>query len=184
MIEIAAGNPLKLSQDDVVGRGHAMECRIYAEDPLSAFLPSPGKIYFVKEPRGSGIRNDCGVYSGYTVPMEYDPILSKLIAHAATRDDCIERMIRALKSYVILGVLTPIPFLVDIISSEAFRQGATFTDFIDRYFSDWQPDMKNAKLAALANMAAQSAGHGFKENIVMADSQTASPWRTLGHFRP
>jgi len=183
-IDIAAGHPLKFSQSDIVGRGHAIECRIYAEDPLCAFLPSPGRIDFVREPRGGGIRNDCGIYSGYTVPMEYDPILSKLIAHAERREECIERMIRALKSYVILGVLTPIPFLVDVIASEPFRSGETFTNFIDQHFSDWQPALGNINLAGLAYVAEQSARRGMKKGFVPADSPSLSPWATLGHFRP
>ena len=149
-IEIAAGNSLKFSQADIVGRGHAIECRIYAEDPLSAFLPSSGKIAFVREPRGPGIRNDSGVYSGYTVPMEYDPILSKLITHAESRQECIDRMSRALKDYIVLGVLTPIPFLMDILSSEAFIKGETYTDFIDTHFADWRPAMEGVDLACVA----------------------------------
>jgi acetyl-CoA carboxylase biotin carboxylase subunit len=83
-IEIAAGNPLTLSQSDIAGRGHAIECRIYAEDPLCAFMPSPGRIHFVKEPRGPGIRNDSGVYSGFTVPYGVRPHPSQ--AHRACGD--------------------------------------------------------------------------------------------------
>jgi acetyl-CoA carboxylase biotin carboxylase subunit len=183
-IEIAAGNPLKLSQADIVGRGHAIECRIYAEDPLSDFLPSSGKIAFVREPRGPGIRNDCGVYSGYTVPMEYDPILSKLITHAESRQECIGRMIRALKDYVILGVLTPIPFLMDILSSEAFIKGETYTDFIDTHFADWRPAMEGVDLACLAYIADSMANHRTKGNFTPMDGEMCSPWQTLGNFRP
>jgi acetyl-CoA carboxylase biotin carboxylase subunit len=183
-IEIAAGNPLNISQSHIVGRGHAIECRIYAEDPMNAFLPSPGKIHFVKEPRGAGIRNDCGIYSGYTVPMDYDPILSKLIAHAENREDCIRRMIRALKSYVILGVLTPIPFLCDVISSEAFMKGETFTDFIDRHFNTWSPQMADIDLVGLAYVAHQLAGRGIRREIAETETDGVSPWATLGHFRP
>jgi acetyl-CoA carboxylase biotin carboxylase subunit len=183
-IGIAAGNPLNFSQTDIVGRGHAIECRIYAEDPMSAFLPSPGKIHFVKEPRGPGIRNDCGIYSGYTVPMDYDPILSKLIVHAENREDCIRRMIRALKSYVILGVLTPIPFLCDVISSEVFMKGETFTDFIDRYFNEWSPQMADIDLVGLAYVAHQLAGRGIRRDDAETETEGLSPWVTLGHFRP
>jgi acetyl-CoA carboxylase, biotin carboxylase subunit len=183
-IEIAAGMPLELSQDDIVGRGHAIECRIYAEDPLSAFMPSPGKIHFVKEPRGPGIRNDTGVYSGFTVPMEYDPILAKLIVHASSRQACMERMIRALHDYVILGVLTPIPFLIDVLETEAFAKGDTYTDFIDRHFADWQPGAKDADLVALAYVIDQIAGNKVRTGGIHADDQAYSPWKTLGHFRP
>jgi acetyl-CoA carboxylase biotin carboxylase subunit len=183
-IEIAAGNPLKFSQADIVGRGHAIECRIYAEDPMSAFLPSSGKIAFVREPRGPGIRNDSGVYSGYTVPMEYDPILSKLITHAESRQECIDRMSRALKDYVILGVLTPIPFLMDILSSEAFIKGETYTDFIDTHFADWRPVMEGVDLACVAYIVDNMANHRTKSNLIQTDGEAYSPWQTLGNFRP
>ena len=183
-IEIAAGNPLRLSQEDVVGRGHAIECRIYAEDPLSAFMPSPGRIQFVKEPRGPGIRNDTGVYSGFTVPMEYDPILAKLIVHGGSRKACLERMTRALHDYVILGVLTPIPFLVDVLRSEAFVRGDTYTDFIETHFAGWQPGTGDADLVALAYVIDQAAGKKAVSGSARADAEESSPWRTLGNFRP
>jgi acetyl-CoA carboxylase biotin carboxylase subunit len=183
-IEIAAGNHLKLSQADIVGRGHAIECRIYAEDPLSDFLPSSGKIAFVREPRGPGIRNDSGVYSGYTVPMEYDPILSKLITYAESRQECIGRMSRALKDYVILGVLTPIPFLMDILSSEAFIKGETYTDFIDTHFADWRPAMEGVDLACLAYIVDNMANHRIKGSFTPTNGEAYSPWQTLGNFRP
>jgi len=181
-IEIASVMPLDLSQEEIIGRGHAIECRIYAEDPLSDFLPSPGKISFIREPKGPGIRNDIGIYPGYTVPVEYDPILSKLIVHAQSRPACISRMIRALKDYVILGVLTPIPFLVDILSSEAFGAGKTSTDFIDTHFSDWMPALKDTDLAALAFVVDEAVNHGSQAAAVTR--QEYSPWKALGHFRP
>jgi len=183
-IEIAAGNPLRFSQGDIVGRGHAIECRIYAEDPLSAFLPSPGRIHFVKEPRGPGIRNDSGVYSGYTVPVEYDPILSKLIVQAEKREECISRMIRALKDYVILGVLTPIPFLIDILSSEPFIKGETFTDFIESHFIDWRPAMTNLDLVGLSYVIDKITNRRAQIVLTNTDGEAYSPWQTLGHFRP
>jgi acetyl-CoA carboxylase, biotin carboxylase subunit len=183
-IEVAAGNRLKFSQSDIVGRGHAIECRIYAEDPLSAFMPSPGKIHFVKEPRGPGIRNDSGVYSGYTVPMDYDPILSKLIVHAEERGECVQRMIRALKDYVILGVLTPIPFLRDILSSDAFMKGETYTDFIDTHFTHWNPTLVSTDLVALAYVIDGIANMKVKSFSGTREEEADSPWRTLGNFRP
>ncbi len=183
-IEIAAGNFLRLSQSDIRGQGHAIECRIYAEDPLNAFMPSSGKIQFVKEPHGPGIRNDSGIYSGYTVPMEYDPILSKLIVHAGNRQDCICRMIRALKDYVILGVLTPIPFLVDILSSDAFARGETYTDFIQTHFENWLPSIKGTDLVALAYLVDEMANRRRPSTVAHADTDTFSPWMTLGNYRP
>jgi acetyl-CoA carboxylase biotin carboxylase subunit len=183
-IEIAGGGRLGLSQGDIASKGHAIECRIYAEDPLSSFLPCPGVVSFVREPRGPGIRTDTGIYSGCEVPMEYDPILSKLVTHAGTRRECIARMIRALKGYVILGVLTPIPFLIDIISSEPFRKGETYTDFIETHFSSWSPRLDGVELAALAYIVDELAGEEKKKYAFVSDDESWSPWRTLGGFRP
>jgi acetyl-CoA carboxylase, biotin carboxylase subunit len=183
-IEIAAGTRLDYVQEDITAKGHAIECRIYAEDPLSAFMPSPGKIRYVREPRGPGIRNDSGVYSGYTVPMDYDPILSKLIVHAGNRNECIQRMIRALRDYVVLGVLTPIPFLMDILSSDAFLKGETCTDFIDTHFPDWKPAVLNTDLAALACALDRLNGGHSRPVSAKTDEEASSPWRTLGNYRP
>jgi acetyl-CoA carboxylase biotin carboxylase subunit len=182
-LEIASGKPLPFSQRDVSGRGHAIECRIYAEDPEQGFFPSPGKIEFMKEPSGPGIRNDSGIYQGFTVPVEYDPILSKLIVHASNRERAIERMIRALKEYAILGVKTPIPFMMDILKSDAFRQGHTYTDFIDRHFASWKPGIPDEEIARAAFIIDEAAG---KKKMKTAPDMTAgsypSPWESIGQW--
>ncbi len=184
-IEIAAGNVLTISQGDITGRGHAIECRIYAEDPQNGFFPSPGTIALLQEPSGPGIRNDCGVYSGFDVPVEYDPILSKLITYAASREHCIDRMVKALKEYVILGIKTPIPFLIDVLLSKAFRAGDTYTDFIDSHFTGWEPCVTDANIARLAFVIDElNAGKKKSVDYAQADEERFSPWRTLGNFRP
>ena len=182
-LEIAAGHPMPITQEEIKGRGHAIECRIYAEDPENDFFPSPGKIVFMKEPSGPGIRNDCGIYSGFQVPVEYDPILSKLIVAAEGREEAVNRMIEALREYVILGVRTPIPFLIDVLRSEAFRKGETFTDFIGCHFPDWKPERADAETAAIAYIIDELAGK--KERPVAADREGvySSPWQTLGNWR-
>jgi acetyl/propionyl-CoA carboxylase alpha subunit len=116
--------------------------------------------------------------------MEYDPILSKLITHAEIRQECIDRMSRALKDYVILGVLTPIPFLMDILSSEAFIKGETYTDFIDTHFADWRPAMEGIDLACVAYIVDNMSNHRTKSNFIPTNGETYSPWQTLGNFRP
>lgn len=182
-IEIAAGNPLAFSQEDIKGRGHAIECRIYAEDPENGFYPSPGKILFMKEPTGPGIRNDCGIYSGFQVPVEYDPILSKLIVSAENREQAVQRMIKALQEYIILGIKTPIPFLIDVLRSEAFEAGDTFTDFIDTHFHDWKPDTTNADIARIAYIVDELAGKRKIKSFDTGESDIVSPWQTLGNWR-
>ncbi|MFP4039762.1 MAG: acetyl/propionyl/methylcrotonyl-CoA carboxylase subunit alpha [Desulfosudaceae bacterium] len=183
-IEIAAGLPLDLEQENITARGHAIECRIYAEDPASGFFPSPGTIGWLREPVGPGIRNDCGVYSGFVVPMEYDPILSKLVVHAENRDSAIARMKKALGDYMVAGVKTPIPFLSEVIDSEPFRRGETFTDFIETHFPDWQPSFQDRELAALAFIAdAILPDEGRADADAVPSTGLPTPWQTLGGWR-
>ena len=182
-IEIAAGHPLSISQEEIQGRGHAIECRIYAEDPENGFFPSPGKILFMQEPKGPGIRNDCGVYTGFQVPVEYDPILSKLIVHAENRDMAIRRMIRALENYVILGVKTPVPFLIEVLKSPAFQAGDTFTDFIPTHFKDWQPEAVDSDIARIAYIVDDLASNRRIKTPDPSGSGFVSPWTTLGNWR-
>ena len=181
-ILVAAGQPLALSQDDISARGHAIECRIYAEDPENGFFPCPGRITCCQEPAGPSIRNDSGIHVNAAVPVEYDPILSKLSVHAETRDQAIARMIRALRSYVVLGVRTPVDFMADVLDSEDFRAGKVYTDFIDTHFSDWRPRGKKADLACLAfiaddlcRVAAPEGGRG--------ETRFPGPFRTLGQWK-
>ena len=181
-LEIAAGAHLSLKQEDIQGRGHAIECRIYAEDPENGFFPSPGDIIYLEEPAGPGVRNDCGVYSGFTVPVEYDPILSKLITHAETREAATARMIRALEEYIILGVKTPIPFLLDVLRSEPFQEGQTFTDFIPANFPDWTMKQDLRDLAGAAFIVHDMSGPAESGPLEARDEALPSPWKTLGSF--
>jgi len=179
-LEVACGNPLPFVQEDVRSRGHAIECRIYAEDPEKGFYPSPGRIIYMQAPSGPGIRNDCGVYAGFQVPVEYDPILSKLIAHAEDRNQAISRMIQALEDYVILGVSTPVAFLIDVLKSEAFAGGDTFTDFIDAHFSGWKPNRCDQDAACAAFIIDDMFGGSKAEAAKGRAAVDASPWQTLG----
>jgi len=182
-IEIAAGRPLSITQKDIVGQGHAIECRIYAEDPENNFFPSPGKIQFLKEPTGPGIRNDCGVYTNFEVPVEYDPILSKLIVFAETRNLAIQRMIHALRCYAIVGVKTAIGFMLDVLSSEPFQKGDTYTNFIDVHFGDWKPVLSDKEIACAAFLA-DNFLTGKKDSInSKTQSEMPSLWQQLGNFR-
>ena len=132
-IRIAAGENLGLRQEDVVMRGAAVECRVYAEDPSNNFFPSPGKIATLRTPAGPGIRDDGGVYQGWTVPIDYDPLISKLVAWGATRDQAIGRMKRALGEYHIEGIKTNISFFLEVLDHPDFRKGVFDTSFIDRW---------------------------------------------------
>ena len=131
-IHVAEGRPLPLTQNEVVLRGHALECRIYAEDPDNSFFPSPGKITRLVQPAGPGIREDSGVYEGWTVPIDYDPMLSKLVAYAPTRELAISRMLRALDEYVIGGIRSNLSLFKRILSDPEFQAARIDTGYLDR----------------------------------------------------
>jgi acetyl-CoA carboxylase biotin carboxylase subunit len=131
-IRIAAGLRLPFTQDEVVIRGHAIECRIYAEDPDNNYFPSPGKITLLLTPSGPGIRHDSGIYEGWTVPMDYDPLLAKLIAYASDRGQAISRLTRALNEYFVGGIKTNISLFRRILSDPDFRAAQIDTGFLDR----------------------------------------------------
>ncbi|GGH03079.1 acetyl-CoA carboxylase biotin carboxylase subunit [Silvibacterium dinghuense] len=135
-LRIAAGEPLPFTQEEVQLRGHAIECRIYAEDPDNGFFPSPGRITRLLRPGGPGIREDCGVYEGWTVPMDYDPMLSKLIAYAPSREMAIVRMERALGEYVIGGIRTNLGFFRRILADPDFRTAHIDTGYLDRLLAE------------------------------------------------
>ncbi len=130
-IAIAAGERLPITQEQVVLSGAAVECRIYAEDPDNNFFPSPGKIVRLRTPSGPGIRDDTGVYEGWTVPIDYDPMISKLAAWAPTREEAIARMQRALREYQIEGIKSNIAFFREILRQPDFMTGDFDTGFID-----------------------------------------------------
>ncbi|MDX2168813.1 MAG: biotin carboxylase N-terminal domain-containing protein [Deltaproteobacteria bacterium] len=181
-LRIAAGERLTWTQADLLPRGHAIECRVYAEDPAQHFLPSPGRILFLREPQGPGLRVDSGISAGGEVTVHYDPMLAKLSAWGATRDAARLRLIEGLRDYAVLGVTTNIAFLVDVLAHPAFAAGATHTHFIDEHLRAWQPAAPDAELAALAAALhgvlapAAASGGGTRE-------RAASPWQTLGAWR-
>ncbi|HEX8252728.1 MAG TPA: acetyl-CoA carboxylase biotin carboxylase subunit [Thermoanaerobaculia bacterium] len=131
-LRIAQGEKLSFTQADLRPLGHAIECRIYAEDPARNFAPSPGLIRYINLPQGPGVRNDQGVYAGYTVPVFYDPMLSKLIVHGKTREEAIARMRRALAEYRVEGIMTTIPFFTYIANNDDFIAARFDTGYIDR----------------------------------------------------
>jgi len=132
-IKIASGREVCCTQNDISVRGHAIECRINAEDPLHDFAPNPGKITGYRSPGGNGVRVDSGVYNNYTIPPFYDSMISKLIVWGRTRNEAIARMQRALSEYIILGVKTTIPFHKSMMSNQHFRNANLHTHFVDQY---------------------------------------------------
>ncbi|HEU4440322.1 MAG TPA: acetyl-CoA carboxylase biotin carboxylase subunit [Methylomirabilota bacterium] len=131
-LRVASGEPLPWTQEQIRQRGASIECRIYAEDPARNFMPSPGPISRLAVPAGPGVRVECGVAEGVEVSVHYDPLLAKLIATGATRDEAIERMRGALASFVVEGVKTVIPFQQRVMDSAAFRAGAVHTQMVEQ----------------------------------------------------
>jgi acetyl-CoA carboxylase, biotin carboxylase subunit len=132
---VAAGEPLPFKQEDVAWRGWAMECRVYAEDPDNQFFPSPGRIDHLTRPAGPGVRLDSGVYEGFTVPIDYDPLLAKLAVWAGSREEAIRRMIRAVDEYVIVGIKTNLGFFREVLDDPEFAAARLDTGFIERWTS-------------------------------------------------
>jgi acetyl-CoA carboxylase, biotin carboxylase subunit len=131
-IRIACGEMLPLEQHEVTTRGHALECRVYAEDPENNFFPSPGKIASLNEPSGPGIRLDSGIYQGWNVPVEYDPLLAKLIAWGGSRAEAIAKLNRALNEYVVTGIKTNLALFRQILNDPDFLAGRTDTGYLAR----------------------------------------------------
>lgn len=139
-IRIATGEKLPLRQEDIKLRGHAIECRIYAEDPDNNYFPSPGKITALSEPSGPGIRLDSGIYEGWNVPLEYDPMLAKLVGYGEDREQAIGRIRRALDEYFVAGVKTNLPLFRRILSNPDFLAGHTDTGLLDRMSDQTKSD--------------------------------------------
>jgi acetyl-CoA carboxylase, biotin carboxylase subunit len=151
-IRIAAGEKLPFQQSDVRIRGHAIECRIYAEDPDNNYFPSPGKITLLLLPSGPGIRRDSGMYEGWTVPIDYDPLLAKLIGYGTDRNQAISRLTRALHEYFVGGIKTNISLFRRILTDPEFEAGKLDTGYLDRLLKSEAPEVetRDAEVAAIA----------------------------------
>ncbi len=180
-LRVAAGLALPWSQPDLRQRGHAIECRVYAEDPAAGYLPQAGRILLYRQPQRPGIRVDAGVVSGSEVPVHYDPMIAKVIACAETRDGAIDRMRAALSDFVILGLPTNIAFLSAVLDSKAFRDGGVHTAYLDEEgagLSAPAPLPAAALAAAVAHDAAGRAG-GRTDSL----EAPRDPWASLPGWR-
>ena len=175
-LRIAAGEPLTIRQEDVRWNGSAIECRIYAEDPENQFLPFPGTITYLHEPSGPGVRLDSGVYQGWTVPLEYDPLLAKLAVWGATRERATERLLRALNEYAIGGIRTNAAFFTEVLADSEFREGRLSTAFLEQFFERRKASPRNEELEAAAALVAALT----KQPRIEAPPAPASRWVALG----
>ena len=176
-LSVAAGQPLPWSQAQLSQRGHAIECRVYAEDPAGGFLPQAGRLLLYREPAAPGIRIDSGFVEGDTIAVNYDPLIAKLIAAAETRSLAIDRATAALRAFPILGIRTNVPFLLSLVENPAFQRGEVHTGYIDEHLADLtreQPAPVEAVAAAAFPAEAAAAAR------TATAPSTPDPWARLG----
>jgi 3-methylcrotonyl-CoA carboxylase alpha subunit len=188
-IRIAAGEALPFCQEDLSQRGHAIECRLYAEDPANNFLPATGSLLRFVEPKGPGMRVDSGFTSGDEITIHYDPLVAKIIAWAEDRPAAIHKMLAALRETVLLGVTHNGQFLQDVLASPEFQSGDVSTTWIEERFGDWQPPQcalppEVLVAAALAQLQYASVDVASAANGKLAQGvDPYSPWRAPTSFR-
>ncbi len=176
MIRIAAGENLPFKQKNIVMKGHALECRVYAENPETNFLPSPGVIEYLRTPSGPGIRDDSSIYNGSEITPFYDPMLSKLVTWADTREAAIKKMESALREYIVLGVKTNIGFLIRTMGDDEFRKGKIDTGFIERHPELLKPSAAGTEKALIAAALSMSSS----ERTDTQSQKPASNWKLFG----
>lgn len=187
-IRVAYGEKLSFAQDDIKLNGHAIECRVYAEDPENNFLPSPGKISRLRVPSGAGVRDDGGVTENSEVTIYYDPMISKLAVWGKTRAEAIDRMRRALDEYTVGGIKTTLPFFREIIRDQEFIQGNLDTGFIAKWqerkaaqtVDAAETDETGRDVALIAAALDYQNRIGTTSGSAQTDSQKASQWKTAG----
>lgn len=184
-IKIAAGEKLPFSQQDIKLRGHAIECRIYAEDPDNQYMPSPGQVTLLREPAGPGIRIDTGIYEGWSVPIEYDPLLAKLVGYGSDRAMATARISRALDEFLVGGIKTNLSLFRRIVSDRTFIAGDLHTGYLDGLLSRTESDdineresdeqENNGEIAAIAGALFAALDRGEASSSDIATDRKPSP---------
>lgn len=182
-IRIAAGEKFPFTQSDLHQHGHAIECRVYAEDPSTGFLPSTGKLLQFIQPQGPGIRVDSGFAAGDEVTHFYDPLLAKLIVYAGSREDAIQRMQNALNDFIVHGVVTNMDYMRAVLETDDFKQGKVTTRWVETKFGEWtvlQPELHAIVAAALADVVFVG---GKSQPAVSNETDPFNPWKQTGNYR-
>ncbi len=184
-IRIAAGERLPFNQTDIIRQGHSIECRIYAEDPADNFMPSIGKVERCIFPRMAGVRVDAGIVGGSSVTPYFDPMLAKIISWGENRYESRRKMIAALRETIILGVVTNIPFLLDILAHPDFRDGDTPTNFLEKQMPAWQPQSLNQVdlNLAMAGIELFQKRRASRHSEDKHTHQNPNPWQQIGNWR-
>jgi acetyl-CoA carboxylase biotin carboxylase subunit len=184
-ILVASGEKLSFTQEDISWNKHAIECRVYAEDPENNFLPSPGKITRLRVPQGVGVRDDGGIYEGAEVSIYYDPMISKLAAFGRTREEAIDRLQRALREYEVGGIKTTLQFFREIVEDEEFIAGNLDTGFITRWQERREKQEASETKTDLA-LIVSALAYGKKQKITTNDSSNQkikdNRWATAGRM--
>jgi acetyl-CoA carboxylase biotin carboxylase subunit len=182
-IRIANGEKFPFTQSDLHQHGHAIECRVYAEDPSTGFLPSTGKLLQFIQPQGPGIRVDSGFAAGDEVTHFYDPLLAKLIVYAGNREDAIQRMKNALNDFIVHGVVTNMDYMRAVLETDDFKAGKVTTRWVETKFGEWtvpQPEFHALIAAALADVVFVG---GKAQAAVSNETDPFSPWKQTGNYR-
>jgi acetyl/propionyl-CoA carboxylase alpha subunit len=176
-----------LEQAAIQRRGHALECRLYAEDPATGFLPDTGPVLKFAEPRGPGVRVDAGVATGDKLSHHYDPLIAKIIVQAESREAAIRRMQAALRETAVLGLKTNLEFLQDVLAHPAFQRGEAATDFVDRHFANWRPPAseagRDAALIAAALSELAPPAPAIAPRLAATATEDHRPWSRTDGFR-
>jgi acetyl/propionyl-CoA carboxylase alpha subunit len=183
-LEVASGEPLPPAALQPMQRGHAIECRVYAEDPEHDFLPMSGTVQRIRHPGGPGVRVDGALRDGLEVSIHYDPMLAKVIAYGRDRPEAISRMQRALSEFVILGISTNLLYLQSILEVPAFRAGDLSTHFLGEHLRGWKPAAVALPAEALAALALhETRGRDGAAAESGGARSEPSPWETLSGWR-
>ncbi len=182
-IRIAAGERLGFEQGEIQQKGHALECRLYAEDPEHSFLPASGKVLWFAEPSGPGVRVDSGITSGDFISVHYDPLIAKIIAYGEDRAAVVQKMTTALRETVLLGLTSNLQFLQDVLNHPEFLAGKVHTTWVEQNFADWVPPLCGVEpevliAAALSDLFTDQSGP-----LHVSGTDPASPWQTSRNFR-
>lgn len=181
-LRVARGEPLGFDQQQVAARGHAIECRLYAEDPNRDFMPSIGTLHIFEPPEGQGIRLDSGVEQGSEVSIHFDPMLAKLVVWGESREAAIARSLRALREFPVVGVTTNLSFLARVLDHPEFRRGATHTHFLQEHQLNDDRRQSLAALATLLAAGAEATGTGRSSGSTTSGPEHISPWESLGNW--
>lgn len=183
-LRIAQGESLPFTQNDLTQRGHAVECRVYAEDPSNNFLPATGPVLKFVPPDGPGIRVDSGIQTGDSVTIHYDPMIAKIITSGSTREGAVSKMIGALRQTVVLGVSTNIPFLLNLLQHPAFTEGKVDTTFIDNHLMELLTPTEDVDPMALIALALSEPSRlQSAASVPPSDFDAFSPWNRSDGFR-